>query len=465
MKWWLKTGIVVVLIFWALFSIVDSVLDTQKTVSGVDIFTYWFANVHVLTGNDPYMAITEEQQLTLPFNHLNGKTTVIDTQYPSTIAPRPTALPLMVDLFIPLSFFTWPVAKVIWLITNLGLMLSVPWLVWPVIWKSELPISRWSQWTLALLFYGLLATRNNLSNGQQSIFVLWAGLVGLLLIQRNQVIGAGILFGIALSKYTLIFPFVLFLLYKRYFKVLFVAVGLQFIGGLFMALLVQTNPLTLLGSYLTIFSYSLIVFPSASWSINFAEFLPPPITTLLIVSSTILTGILLYRRIKQSAIISILFDSHVLAVLAMWSLTIVYHGYYDVIMVVIPLAIWFIAVEHPSIWALRSIGHSAIMLTLLIVSGILMLPGESFGRFVPLIGSHWGMFTRLGALCVILVLQYGTIILLMRLSPDFSHVSDAASSSLTGNNCRMKKNEAFFSINKQEERKDASENIPGHTDR
>lgn len=415
---WLKGLILTLLIGWLGFNLVDVTVDTLRPTGGIDIFTYWAVNLYTWSGSDPFVTFFTGQPLPLPFQHLNGWTTVLDSQYPALFIPLPTALPLLVAVLAPLSLVTWPVAKVIFLVVNLGLMFTIPWLTWVVVRPTGVRITLWSKWLLALVFYGMLATRNTLSNGQQSILVLWAALLGLLLAERKSpaaVIGAGVLLGLAFSKYTLAFPFLLFLLYKRYFKVLLIALGTQLAGGVALAALVPVSPIVLLRSSLAIFVRSTTAFSQVDWGIGFADFLATPWTAALVISNTLLVGLFLVRCVRgRPAGKARFLATHVLAVLVLWSLTIVHHGYYDAVSVIIALALLLIVVEQPAAWGLRPLEHRSVIVLLVIATGVLLLPGASFGRFVPGIGAQWGALTRLSGLIVIVLLQYGTVWLLGR---------------------------------------------------
>jgi len=149
---------------------------------GVDLRGYYGAALLVRRGGNPY----DYTQLAPVLKEISGFTGNNPYFYP----------PWYCLFFIPMTFLPFEIARLLWIILNLGLFtLSLEWL-WEVI---DWPIERWFRWaafTFASILFGYACLVS-----ENSGFVLLFGLALTLRgIQRNQPILTGLGLILALTK-------------------------------------------------------------------------------------------------------------------------------------------------------------------------------------------------------------------------------------------------------------------------
>lgn len=156
----------------------------------------------------------------------------------------PSAAPVLL-LLTPLAALPWVAASVAWGAINLLLAVGCVWLM------LRLNGGRLASLAGALclaLFAALIATRQTLELGQISLLVTACSLAALLLLDRRPWL-AGVLLGVALSKYTLAFPLLLVCLWERRWKPVIAAALTQVAALLVVAAAARVSPLTILQGY------------------------------------------------------------------------------------------------------------------------------------------------------------------------------------------------------------------------
>ena len=317
----------IVLAGWAIASLGMSIWNTFTPLGGNDLYTYWYAGLFIRQGEDPYAAFLARQEPELPITFLDGKAdSTEDVKIPGLVPAPANTYPLIYMLTI-FSFLTWPAAKVAWLACNLVLVLLIPvFLVRLLLYRQSL--DRRITIGLALVFIGFTSTRYALSSGQLSFLVFGLMLASTLLVDEHPWF-AGILMGIALSKYSLALGFFLyFLLFERRFRMSLVAILVQIGGAAFLAWTSQTSILQVLQGYQILFEHH-----ARMEGIQLSALLStggsnPPLSA----GFTLLVGLFLIRyalknpvSLKADPLVRLYF----LTTLLLWSLLVGYHRAYD----------------------------------------------------------------------------------------------------------------------------------------
>ena len=418
------TGFVIILLaIWSLISLVRVFSNTANPeYGGTDFYTYWYHGQYIRQGDDPYAAVFDGESLHFPLGHIDGHQTTaqeVDTQL-EHLYSLPAYTPLLLLFFGLFSFFSWPVAKFIWLACNLAMIGLTPWLVCRFYKPARVTVKTITWVILALVFYGLLPTRLALGLGQPTIFVLFTLLMALLLVDSQRDVAGGIALGVALSKYTVALPVVLYLLYRKKYKAVVVSALVQALGIGLLAVLTGTSPLTIIESNLRL--VSLFSEVSAFWTINISTLFPnggwlPLLVVTLITLVTATSLFLLVRSPRRDSPEYIrLIDIHILSVLNMWGLLSVFHGHADAILTVFPLGLLLLVVYNRELWLSKDSQAIVLLVALVGIVGLLSMPGLAVSRFLPPgLAIAWGDVTRRLATVAIALLLALSIFLLFRL--------------------------------------------------
>lgn len=133
-------------------TLVYSVIKTLEPGGAIDFHSYWYAGNFVRQGIDPYQAYLQNLVPALPVSYLDGASLQEPLAQPG-LATVPANTAPVVLLLSSLAFFTWPTAKLLWMGTNLLLMLAIPWLV--IRWLPERDsLDRTSMGIIFLAFLG-----------------------------------------------------------------------------------------------------------------------------------------------------------------------------------------------------------------------------------------------------------------------------------------------------------------------
>jgi hypothetical protein len=318
--------------FFALLAVVSLVYMVQKTndpIGGIDFHSYWYSGHFVRQRTDPYQAYLEGLEPQLPVKYLGGKTVTQSPIAQEGLANTPANTPAMVLLLTPLAFFSWATAKNLWMICNLLFMASTIWLVIRFLPPSK-SFDRWQKGLLVLIFISLFGTRNTVVNGQTSLLVFGLMLIVLLLPEKRWGL-AGLVFGLALSKYSLALPVFLILLWQKKYRAIAVSFLVQLTGWLVLAIWVKQSPLVIVEEYVQIFQLHLGL-PGIHLGSLFPE--QTLITWVLCALITLITLGGLGWWVKQTGAdrlknaFSLLMVTNIIM---LWTLLIAYHRNYDTV--------------------------------------------------------------------------------------------------------------------------------------
>ncbi len=241
----------------------------------------------------------------------------------------PSAAPVLL-LLAPLAALPWVAASGLWAITNLVLAVGCVWLM------LRLNGGRLASLAGALclaLFAALIATRQTLELGQISLLITACVLAALRLLDHRPWL-AGILLGVALSKYTLTFPLLLICLWERRWKPVLAAALTQLAALVAVALVARTNPVDIIRRYLDLSTR--ILAQTQDYSVHLLSLgWGAPGGVALLVSSAALIAVLVawYRWSTRHPMArhTELTRLTLLGALTMWSLYALYHGRQDVV--------------------------------------------------------------------------------------------------------------------------------------
>lgn len=235
---------------------------------------------------------------------------------------------------------------------NAALVLAIPWLVIRLL-PTKLPMR--AQVLIALLFYGMSGISIAIRAGQPTILVLFLMLLALVLVNRGGKFLPGLILGLALSKYWLVFPLLLFLLYKRHWTVVAIGIGVQILGLVALALLVDSPLRLIISNYRSI--GELHAAGSYMNLIHLAGHFPHSARGLLVtavVFTSLLFGALgwLVLRHKAKGPSTEVWDFTLFSFLNLWGLLLVVHNQYDIGPSIIGIALLITAMTYPSLWGL-----------------------------------------------------------------------------------------------------------------
>ncbi len=354
-------------------------VETGKPSGSRDFHQFWYAGHFVRQGLDPYEAFFAREQPQLPVRYLDG---VIVDQYPvaqPNLAMAPTNTPVMVLLLTPFSFFSWNVAKWMFLVLNLILMAVTGWLALRRIPFAGVQLARIDELLLFLVYFDLSATRIAIENGQTALIVFLFMLLAILYAKRSWQV-AGLALGVALAKYSLSLPVFLFFLYKKNFRVLLLAVFLQGLGVLALAAITQSSAVTIVMENVRLF---VEIFNQAGVYINLAsqfDLLTPNqlIRQIPVLLMTLLVFVLafLWLRRRKAAVSSSdeVMDFHILTMLFIWTMLVGYHRLYDTLILIFFIVLVVKGLAYPNLWKLSTRERAMLMALMAAIPPILILP-------------------------------------------------------------------------------------------
>ncbi len=290
-------------------------------LGSIDFHSYWYAAHFLREGRDPYQAYLTTTTPTPPISYLDGITVNDDPAQPNLQQVPVNTAPILL-LLAPLAYLSWVPAKGVWLVLNMLLMLIAPWLTLWLAGQHDIKLSRWGQIAVAVAFYAIAAPRFVVGYGQTSLLV-YDLMMGALLLYRQHPVMAGVALGIALSKYSLVFPILLLFAYRQQWRVLAVAAAVQFAGVLVINGIGGTTLFTTLQAYLVLASEH-----TAKSGIHIGS-LYNGSTLFRVVAPLGLTlgvGALLYRQRRRFVSIG---EFSLIVIGLLWGVLVVYHRMYD----------------------------------------------------------------------------------------------------------------------------------------
>jgi hypothetical protein len=400
-----------------------SITKTLDPSGAIDFHSYWYSGHFVRQGNDPYEAYLLGLAPDVPVHYWDAEpaNSLPIAQPDLAIVPANTAP--MVLLLTPFSYVSWTLAKVLWLVCNLVLMLAIPYMVFQMLPKGSLlgPFEKAILWLSFLSFFG---TRNIAGNGQTSLLVFALMLVTLIAMHKNGLL-AGLALGLALSKYSLSLPVFIFLLLKRKFRIAFIAAAVQVFGIFILYLITQASPYQILEGYIQILRIHTGL-PGIHLSTLF------PDQNLLSLLATILLTVmvaifLLIGRIKIGAHAEHGLTSHgiqledliTVTILILWTLLVAYHRAYDTFLAILFIALIIYILAKPQIWQLTTIERTFLTISLLIYIVIMCLPARGISMLGVAVDNNfvttWLDFQGRGLTLMLLFMLASAIWMLFRM--------------------------------------------------
>lgn len=289
----------------------------QYAGRGVDF--QWDGTYLLLHGQNPYTATLAQQIIEarlLPVSAL---------YFPSALA-----------LLIPYALFPYSVARWLWLLSNLGFTVGTIALLFPLF------AGRRGGWREGVMFtlvvVGSAPWAIGIGIGQHAIFALFFLLLAMELARQGRQGWAGIALAIAAFKYVLVLPIALYFLYKRWYRPLWIVLGVHLGLHLWAAYRLGVSPIELfvaplrlsalthtLGGYLDLIAlqrYAGYLFPALSGGVEWWG-----------IGSTAILGLLLVATVwKRNPN-----ESLYLTTLCWVGMIALYHPHYDLVVLVIPL--------------------------------------------------------------------------------------------------------------------------------
>jgi hypothetical protein len=388
-------------------------IETGKPLGSRDFHQFWYAGHFIIQERDPYAAFFAGEPPALPVVYLDGVTInrYPVAQYDLEITPSNT--PMMLLLLTPFSYFSWHVAKWLFLIVNLSLMLVTGWLVIRHFPFRGIKLAPLDEALVFLVYFDLSATRIATENGQTTLLVFLLMILALLYAERSWGI-AGLSLGIALSKYSLSLPVFLFLLYKRKFKVLLLAILVQILGVLGISVVTGSSPFMIIFENIQLF-FRLFDQPGVHLSRwfeflsdnHFVALIPVLFMTLLIFVPIIFW---LRNRTSSDPQAEDVIDFHLLTILFIWTILVAYHRLYDTLIIIFFVILVFKGLARPNLWKLTEKERAGLLVFMATIPVLLILPARIVGRFLP---NYYGKNSDFVTTCL-LVLMLGVSMILLR---------------------------------------------------
>lgn len=360
--------------------------ETRKPTGAIDFHAFWYAGHFILQGQDPYEAYFTGKQLELPIRYLDG---VVIDRYPvaqEQLSPTPANTPLMLLIISLLSHFSWNIAKWWFCALNLSFMLITAWIALRKIPFAGILLERFDELLLLLVYFDFTATRIAIENGQTTLLVFMMMLLAILLAKRSWAL-AGLALGIALSKYSLALAVFVFFLYKRHFKILFVAVAVQLFGILALAAIGGNSPMTVVQENLRMFSEILRLtgIHLAQLTKQFTR--DPILRQIPVVIMTILVFGLIFVWVRKHKITTTtetsVLDFHVMTICFIWMLLVGYHRQYDTLVLLLFIVLIFKGLAYPNIWNLSRNARLLLLAWMTLILPILVLPARLVETVLP----------------------------------------------------------------------------------
>ncbi|HSL31373.1 MAG TPA: glycosyltransferase family 87 protein [Anaerolineales bacterium] len=358
---------------------------TGSPTGGRDFHTFWYAGNFIRQGHDPYAAYFTGAQPALPIYYLDG---VRRDQYPvaqADLAVIPSNTPVMLLVLTPLAYFSWDVAKWIFMAINLILMLITGWLILYAVPFAGVKLAPIDELLLFLIYFDFSATRIAIENGQTTLLTFVLMLVAIVYAGQSWKV-AGLALGVALSKYSLALPVFLFFLYKARLKLLLLAVTVQGLGVIGLAAVTGTSPVVVaMENIQTFFLFVGLPEGGVHLARRFQFLTTNPLLTnipVLVMTVVVFGSLLRWLRERKFTAISSgeVIDFHVLTVLFIWAMLVGYHASYDTLVLILFVVLVFKGLAYPNIWELSPRERVMLMAFMAAIPLVLILPARLVDR-------------------------------------------------------------------------------------
>jgi hypothetical protein len=388
--------------------------ETQKPRGGLDFHPFWYAGHFILQGQDPYEAYFTDRQLALPVRYLDG---VIINEYPvaqEQLSPTPANTPVMLLLLSLFSHFSWNVAKWMFVVVNLTAMLLAAWIALRQLPFAGIQLDRFDELLLLLIFFDFSATRIAIENGQTTLLVFLMMLLAIVLARRSWPL-AGLALGIALSKYSLALAVFVFLLYKKNFRILLLAIAVQILGILVLAAIGGNSPVTVVQENIQIFSeiFSEPGIHLADFTRNFTKN-PVSMQIPVIIMTGLVFGLLFLWLRKYRAATSSqqdILDFHIMTIFFIWTLLVGYHRQYDTLVLILFVILIFKGLAYPDLWRLSNTARSLVLALMALLLPVLVLPARLADR---VLSGYYGTISDATVTVLIVTMLFTSLFLTQR---------------------------------------------------
>jgi len=365
-RYW-KQGLIVFLALYSLPVMAYIIMGTLSPMGAKDFHQFWYAGQFILLGRDPYQAYFAGTELPMRQPGLE----VIPSNTPPML--------LVLSLF---SLLPWTAAKLAWLSFDLVLVYKCFRLVEHYLPFSTISLDRPTKILILLIFFDLSPTRIAVENGQTTLFVFVLMLMAILLADRSWLL-AGLLFGLALSKYSVSLSVMLLFLFQRKYRLLIVSVLTQLFGFVSLAL-VSGNPiLMILREYL-----ALVILLIDQPGIHLA-YLVPGTSLDLLFSGLMTVGVfvpLYFWLVRRRQFISRnpgVLNFHFLTILMIWTLLVAYHRLYDALTLLLLVVLVFKSLQRTDVWNLSARLRTILVGVLNAGLALLIFPARLADLFWP----------------------------------------------------------------------------------
>jgi hypothetical protein len=331
--------LLIITLLWGSVSTVQIIRSALAESGGNDLYTYWYAGLHIRQGTDPYRAFLDGVDPNLPIRFLDGEVADKRQIIRPELQPAPGLTFPLIFLLTPFAWFSFQTAKIGWFILLMLMNLLIPGLLFLALFKRKY-IPKLSYLVMLAIFMGFSSTRYASISGQPSILVIALMLLAWIWAKDRPYL-AGILLGIALSKYSLALGFwTYFTFFEWRPRLSLTTAGVQIVGLVGLAGLGDISILQAIDGYIQLFLHH-----APMEGIQLTSLLPeisaysPP----LAIGLTLITGIpllALRRRIALDTVpleSQLILRSSLLTVLTFWSLMVAYHRAYDLQVFIIAL--------------------------------------------------------------------------------------------------------------------------------
>ena len=336
-KRWTKVVLVLILSVTALISIgriwEKAYLDNKfdGAAWGIDLYQFWYGSQFLWQGKEPYTAMLRNETPHVPA-YIAGR----DDQPAGSLYDLPKkwgiqyipGAPAVFLLMTPLSLLPWTTAAVLFGAVNLLLCAVYVWLLARLHGVSLFTLNGL---LLLSVLLSLLATRQLLELGQISLLIIVLMIAAFLLLEKQPTL-AGILQGIAISKFTISFPLILYFVYKRKWKALLACVITQLIGLAAIALVTHTDVAQVAAANLSMAWSIMTTQQDAGWSAHLLAMNWGVLKYIAVGLVTCVAGVglvLWYGSRQPHERTDTLSWVLLIAVMSFWSLLVLYHARQD----------------------------------------------------------------------------------------------------------------------------------------
>ena len=160
-----------IITLWGLISTIQIVRSALDESGGNDLYTYWYAGLHIRQGTDPYRAFLDGRDPVIPMRFLDGEATHRDQIIRPELQPAPGLTFPLILLLTPFAWLSFQSAKIGWFILLMLTNLVIPWLLLIALSKKG-QFNAFLYLAMLAIFMGFSSTRYASISGQPSILVI-----------------------------------------------------------------------------------------------------------------------------------------------------------------------------------------------------------------------------------------------------------------------------------------------------